>query len=601
MKKHIYFHRLIIVLFFFLYTFSSFAQSLEPIHFTVSMENPGSHTFHVVMECKVGVHETATLKMPAWSPGYYQIMDFADAVENFGAKDETGNALKFEKKGKNAWHISKGKASVLKIEYDVKTTKQFVGTSYLDEEHGYIIPAGVFFHLDNDIKRPAEVVVKPFEKWRNVATGLDSVPGKNYTYTAPDFDILYDSPILIGNLEELPPFEVKGIPHRFIGYKIGDFDKVQFMADLKKIVEAASNVIGDIPYKQYTFLAIGPGGGGIEHLNSTTITFDGARLKVPATRLRVLSFITHEYFHHYNVKRIRPIELGPFNYDQGSKTNMLWVSEGISVYYEPLILNRAGIMTQEQVLNAFKALALSFETQPGRLYQSLAQASAETWSDGPNGRKADEFNKTISYYEKGPIVGMLLDFKIRHETKNKKSLDDVMRTLYQEFYQKQKRGFTETEFRRVCEKTAGTTLDEIFHYVYTTKELDYIKYLNYAGLDVDTAPKTVSGAYLGINGKVQNDSLIVTSVDWNSPAWKAGVRRGNVVLDMDGAAATDKNIVNIIPDKKAGDKVVLNVLKKDTKHTIHIVLGTKSERSFNIKPIEKPDKLQAAILKSWGK
>ena len=565
------------------------------------MPNPGNHTFHVVMEYKTGPHETSILKMPAWSPGYYQIMDFADGVANFVAKDGEGKALEFNKKGKNAWHIEKGKASVLKVEYDIITSREFVGTSFLDAEHGYIIPASVCLYPEDEIKRPAEITVKPFEKWKNVATGLDLIPGKDFTYTAPDFDILYDSPILIGNLEELPAFEVKGIPHRFIGYKMGDFDRVGFMQDLKKMVEEASAVIGDIPYKHYTFLAIGPGRGGIEHLNSTAVSFAGVELGNPAGKIRLLSFLTHEYFHHYNVKRIRPVELGPFNYDRGSKTNLLWVSEGLTVYYEYPILDRAGLMTEAEMLDAFKSLILSLETQPGRLYQSLAQASAETWSDGPSGRVNDEFNKTISYYVKGPIVGLFLDFKIRHETKNKKSLDDVMRTLYQEFYQKQQRGFTEAEFRKVCEKIAGTSLEEIFHYVYTTKELDYVKYFNYAGLDIDVKPKQIPGAYLGVKTKLQNDSLIVTSVDWDSPAWKAGVRRGNVILDVDGVTANSQNTSYLFAEKKAGDKLHLNVIKNDTKIGIPVVLGTKSERSFDIKPIANPDKLQAAILKDWGR
>lgn len=565
------------------------------------MANPGNHTFHVVMEYKTGPHETSILKMPAWSPGYYQIMDFADGVANFVVKDGEGKTIEFKKKGKNAWHIEKGKASVLNVEYDVITSREFVGTSFLDAEHGYIIPASVCLYPEKEIKRPAEITIKPFDKWKNVATGLDLIPGKDFTYTAPDFDILYDSPILIGNLEELPAFEVKGIPHRFIGYKMGDFDRVGFMQDLKKMVEQASAVIGDIPYKHYTFLAIGAGRGGIEHLNSTAVSFGGAELGDPAGKIRLLSFLTHEYFHHYNVKRIRPVELGPFNYDRGSKTNLLWVSEGLTVYYEYPILDRAGLMTQTEMLDAFKSLILSLETQPGRLYQSLAQASAETWSDGPSGRVNDEFNKTISYYIKGPIVGLFLDFKIRHETKNKKSLDDVMRTLYQEFYQKQQRGFTEAEFRKVCEKIAGTSLDEIFHYVYTTKELDYVKYFNYAGLDIDVKPKQIPGAYLGVKTKLQNDSLIVTSVDWDSPAWKAGVRRGNVVLDVDGVTASSQNTSYLFAEKKAGDKLHLNVIKNDTKIGISVVLGTKLERAFDIKPMANPDKLQAAILKDWGR
>ncbi|MCF0057600.1 M61 family metallopeptidase [Dyadobacter sp. CY356] len=600
MKRNFHFYWIVLAS-LLLKSVAIFGQTQDPVKFTITVPNTANHTFHVVMDCKVGPHETSRLKMPAWSPGYYQIMDFESFVSNFLVTDQAGNKLFFDKKGKNEWHIEKAKATSLHVEYDVLTTREFVGTSFVDEEHGYIIPAGLCMYLENEIKRPAEITIKPFDKWKDVATGLDPVPGKNFTYAAPDFDILYDSPILMGNLEELPAFEVKGIPHRFIGYKMGDFDKVKFMQDIKKMVEAASTLIGDIPYKHYTFLAIGPGGGGIEHLNSTAVSFDGNLLNDPVKRTRILSFLTHEYFHHYNVKRIRPVELGPFNYDKGSKTNMLWVSEGLTVYYEYPVLNRAGLMTQTQVLDAYKSLIVALETQPGRLYQSLAQASAETWSDGPSGRVNDEFNKTISYYIKGPIVGLLLDFKIRHETNNKKSLDDVMRTLYQDFYQKQNRGFTEAEFRKVCEKVAGTSLDEIFHYVYTTKELDYVKYFNYAGLNIDVTPKQLPGAYLGIKAKLQNDSLVVSSVDWDSPAWKAGVRRGNVILDVNGAPASEASIAYIYNDKKAGDKVSLNLIKNDTKIAYPVVLGTKSERSFSITPVPDPDKLQSAILKDWVK
>jgi predicted metalloprotease with PDZ domain len=298
---------------------------------------------------------------------------------------------------------------------------------------------------------------------------------------------LYDCPLLVGNLEELPPFTVSGIPHRFIGLNLGEFDKVQFMSDLKKIVETGSAIIGHIPYKHYTFIGIGPGQGGIEHSNSTTISFNGSGLANPQGRLRMLNFIAHEHFHHYNVKRIRPIELGPFDYDNGNRTKSLWVSEGLTVYYEYIILKRGGISTEQDMLNNLSANMRAFETKTGKLYQTLAESSYETWRDGPFGRSNDTVVKTISYYDKGPVVGLLFDFAIRHNTQNKKSLDDVMRRLYREFYQQKNRGFNEEELRKVIEETAGTKLDELFDYIYTTKELDYKKYLGYAGLQVDAS------------------------------------------------------------------------------------------------------------------
>jgi predicted metalloprotease with PDZ domain len=465
-----------------LFTLSAGAQS---VIFHVSMDNPSAHYFRVTMLCRGMKGKTQDFKMPVWTPGYYQRLDFANNLDSFSGSDENAKALAWEKTNGNTWRVQANNAPIFTISYIIKTSRAFVATPYIDEKRGYISPAGVFLHPADKLKQKVSVIIKPFHAWKDVATGLDTVAGKPYTYTAPDYDVLYDCPILIGNLEELPSFTVLGIPHRFIGYNLGDFDKVQFMGDLKKIVETGSAIIGHIPYKHYTFIAIGPGAGGIEHLNSTTISFNGAGLKSPSGRLRLLNFIAHEHFHHYNVKRIRPVELGPFDYDNGSRTKLLWVSEGLTVYYEYLILKRAGISKEEDLLNNLQSNIKAFETKTGKLYQSLAEASYETWRDGPFGRTNDSVVKTISYYDKGPAVGMLFDFAIRHATQNKQSLDDVMRRLYKEFYQQKNRGFTEKEFREVVESTAGTKLDELFDYVYTTKEINYNKYLGYAGLMMD--------------------------------------------------------------------------------------------------------------------
>jgi predicted metalloprotease with PDZ domain len=468
------------------FSFLILVAAAQSIQFTVSMENPASHVFHVEMECKGFKGTELELRMPVWTPGYYQRLDFAKNVGKFNATDDKGNPLPMSPPQGNAFKVSLNKNTSLRISYDVLTTRPFVATPYLDEKRGYIVPTGVFLYPVGHLKNKVQVVIKLYADWKNIATGLEPVKGKQNTYTATDYDELYDCPILVGNLEELPPFTVSGIPHRFIGLNLGEFDKVQFMSDLKKIVETGSAIIGHIPYKHYTFIGIGPGQGGIEHSNSTTISFNGSGLASPEGRLRMLNFIAHEHFHHYNVKRIRPIELGPFDYDNGNRTKSLWVSEGLTVYYEYIILKRGGISTGQDLLNNLTSNMRAFETKTGKLYQTLAEASYETWRDGPFGRTNDTVVKTISYYDKGPVVGLLFDFAIRHNTQNKKSLDDVMRRLYREFYQQKKRGFTENELRDVIESTAGVKLDELFDYIYTTKELNYGKYLGYAGLQVDS-------------------------------------------------------------------------------------------------------------------
>jgi predicted metalloprotease with PDZ domain len=243
----------------------------------------------------------------------------------------------------------------------------------------------------------------------------------------------------------------------------------------------------DIPYKHYSFLGIGPGNGGIEHLTSSANSFTGAEMKNKNGRKAMLSFLAHEYFHNYNVKRVRPIELGPFDYEHGSKTDQLWISEGWTVYYEYLLLSRAGILSAEDLYKNFQRNILAYEKYNGRHVQSLSQSSSETWNDGPFGNDKD---KTISYYDKGPVVALMLDFAIRHQTNNSKSLDDVMRLLYQKFYKEKQRGFTENEFWQVCESVAGTSLKAFYDYVHSTQELDYGKYFAYAGLKIDTQNRT---------------------------------------------------------------------------------------------------------------
>jgi predicted metalloprotease with PDZ domain len=417
--------------------------------------------------------------MPQWTTGYYQLMNFAQKVENLNATDSKGNPIPVMRSG-IAWRMDQTKAKNISISYDVKADRKFVASSFVDTTHAYLTTAGIFMYANDRINMPVQLSIAPPKNSDKIATGLEAISARQFI--APDFDILYDCPILIGPLEELPSFTVQGIRHRFIGYKMEAFNRDLFMNNLKKIVETASGLIGDIPYKEYTFIAIGPGRGGIEHLNNTTISFAGSELNSPEGMNRTLNFIAHEYYHHYNIKRIRPFELGPFDYSKANRTNLLWVSEGLSVYYEYLVVKRAGLATEQQLFANFAGNIGAHETDPGRTHQSLTQSSYETWSDGPFGRQGEEGDRSISYYDKGPIVGLLLDIAIRKASGNKQSLDDVMRFLYYNYYKKLKRGFTDAEFQEACEQAAGSSLNDVFEYVYTAKEIDYDKYLNPAGL-----------------------------------------------------------------------------------------------------------------------
>jgi predicted metalloprotease with PDZ domain len=470
------------------------------IQFTVSVPDPASHTYHVKLSTGGWKRDTLYFKMPNWTPGYYQLMNYGADVQGLEA---SGSGVAVQQVNSNTWRVTGTRNKSFALDYTILTKRSFVASSYVDTARAYLLPANSFLYVESALQLPVTVHVQRGKQWNRIATGLAVDAANGGVFRAADFDELYDCPILIGNLEELPSFNVNGANHRFIGYKLGEFDKPGLMRKLEKMITAATNLFGDVPYKEYTFIAIGPGRGGIEHANNTTVSFDGKNLHTAAGMNTMLNFLAHEYIHHFNVKRIRPFELGPFDYEKENRTNQLWISEGLTVYYEYIVLKRAGLASEETMLANLEGNLNAHERNTGRLHQSLVQASYKTWREGPFGTQGDEKGKTISYYDKGPLVGMLLDLAIRQSTANKKSLDAVMRYLYQRYYQQLKRGFTEAEFREACELTAGSSLAELFEYVYTTKELDYNTYLQFGGLQLDRSGERLKIVRLPVQNDLQ--------------------------------------------------------------------------------------------------
>jgi len=589
------------LLFIFSSASTTTAQNTAVTEITLSVPEPSKQYFHVKAAYTVYNQQQVILKMPNWTPGYYQLMNYADKVVNFKAYDQEGE-LPWKKINPTSWKIDAKKGQAFAVSYDVKATHNFVAGNFVNEERAYISPAGAFLYPEGRINSSVTVAVKPSENWKKVATGLTPLKSETNAFFAADFDILFDSPILMGNLDSFPSFKVNNKPHYFFAYKPGNFNRQLFMNDLQKIVTTASGIIGDIPYNDYSFLAIGPGGGGIEHLNSTSVAFNGTGLDTSRkAKLKLYSFLSHEYFHHYNVKRIRPVELGPFDYDQGSRTKMLWLSEGVTVYYEPIILSRSRLLTEEEMLAYFSMSIYNYETKPGRQFQTPADASYHTWEEGPFGRTGDEVNKTISPYDKGAILGMLLDFKIRHESGNKRSLDDLMKLLYNKYYKKEGRGFTEDEFKKEAEKMAGASLGDFFDYIYTLKKVEYNTYLNYAGLQADVSTTTLPGNWTGLHLRDRNDSLLVTDVEWQSPAWNAGLRKGNTFLTVNAEKMNAAGFLSLLERSKKEAVLTIRFYGKNGESTANVPVTSKKIIPYTISKIPDPSPLQQAILSSWMK
>ena len=570
------------------------------IEYTVSMVNPNAHYFHVSLTYSGLKEKSIELKMPVWTPGYYMIMDYPKYMIDFKAIDGSGNNLAWKKTAKNRWKIETDGSNAIRVSYDIFAFRTSVADSFLDDGRGFISPTGIFLYPAGHKDHPITIMIVPSEKFSEISTGLDPVPDKKNAFYAANFDVLYDCPILAGN-QEILKFETGGIPYTIAAENLGRIDRTKLVEDYRKIVETATSIIGEVPYKHYTFIMMNRGMGGLEHTNSMAVFSN--RLDFDSSDISDgwLSFIAHEFFHLYNVKTIRPVALGPFDYDKENYTNMLWFSEGVTSYYENIILNRAGFFNRDDIFREMKTTISNYENIPGHLFQSVASSSYDSWMLFFN-RSENASNTTISYYDKGCALGMMLDLKIRYESGNTKTLDDVMRTLYQVYYKEKKRGFADSEFRTVCEKTAGSPLDEIFEvYIPTVKDVDYGKYLGYAGLSIDMTPEEVPGAWLGATTREEAGNLLITRVEWKSPAYIAGLSPQDLIKEINGEKASNDLLNSTLNTGNPGDKMKITVTHRDLVNKVELTLGKKTTRSFEIKPLPNPTQEQTAILDKWLK
>jgi predicted metalloprotease with PDZ domain len=370
------------------------------------------------------------------------------------------------------------------VTYRLSATGRSVTTNWVGGDYAVLNGPATFITVDESIRRPHEVLLELPEGWSRSMTGLDAVPdGHADHYRAPDFDTLADSPIVAGN-PVVHEFAVDGTRHLLVDIgEVGDWDGTAAVEQLAPIVSEVAREWGGLPFERYLFLNVfRRGGGGLEHLNSTLLTA-GPGMTDPTPRW--LSFVAHEYVHAFNVKRLRPVELGPFDYEHPPDTGSLWISEGLTTYYADLAVMRSGVGSLDGFFAAMSSQIRRLQTSPGRLLQTLEQSSLEVWSNSTSGVGTDP-DTTVSYYVKGPVVGLLLDARIRRLTQDTKSLDDVMRLALDRYGGE--RGFTPQEFEATAGEVAGADLSAFFaRAVRSTEELDYAEMLDWYGLRFVTA------------------------------------------------------------------------------------------------------------------
>jgi predicted metalloprotease with PDZ domain len=454
------------------------AQDLAPITYRVRVPDPATQYAEIEAVVPTGRSQSIELMMPVWSPGYYRQEDYAARVDRVAAVAPDGAALAIEKTRPNRWRVETGGHPTVRVTYRVLCNQRTVTTNEVVKEYGVFNGAPTFMTLVEQARRRHEVQFDLPAGWTRVMTGLEDISaGGPPRFRAADFETLVDSPILAGNLG-VREFAVAGARH----YVVSAGDTAGWDGDaatkaLATFVEETNRFWGFLPYDRYYFLLVfRQGGGGLEHKNSTLCTVSARPGPGPWASLGLLA---HEHFHLYNAKRLRPVELGPFDFEKPPTTGTLWIAEGVTSYYSGLLMTRSGLRTREDHLASLSNLIGGLETAPGRKLQSVEQSSLEVWNNSNSGVAPNA--GTVSYYDKGNVLGLLLDARIRRATEGRRSLDDVMKLAYKRY--SGERGFTADEFRLTAEVVAGVDLADWFKKsVSTTDDLDYADLLEWFGL-----------------------------------------------------------------------------------------------------------------------
>lgn len=555
------------------------------------MPDPSSHTF--IVEARVqGVDERAVLAFPAWTPGSYKIREFAKNVSNFATRGGSVELL-----DKQRFEVSEIKRDAFTATFTLYANELSVRTPHLDDSHGFFLGTNLLPYLEGPDGMPADcrytVTVRPYRGWK-VATSLPPVRGKPNTWRADSYDVLGDTPFEIGT-HSVHSFRAGGVKHDVAIYGYGNFDVKRILEDSRNIVETQAKAFGGLPYDYYLFIHhfTPDSGGGLEHLNSCVCGWPSWKFSKEEDYQRFIRLVSHEFFHVWNVKRIRPAILGPFDYSREQYTRALWVMEGMTQYYERLWCARAGVTPAETVLAAYAELIDREDNRPGRKAMSLEQSSWLAWTKL---YMADEnfLNTGISYYSRGAQIGLLLDAKIRKATAGRKSLDDAMRLAFKR-YGWPKPGFPERAFEALCEEVAGEKFTKFWRdHVRGAKELDYSEFLEVYGLEM-ARDKEGFKPWLG----VQLNGTKISAVHAEGPGRKAGLQAKDEIVALNGHKADAKTLEDRINELKPGELAELALFRREKLDTAKVAVGKQPAGKLTLKPAQKQTAQQKSNYKNW--
>lgn len=571
------------------------------ISYTVDTTISNQNMCEIVLNVDDFPDETMNVTIPAWVPGSYTIRDYSGSIRDFRASTVTGEPLPVRKKDKGTWTVSKTRDQFVRIKYRVYSGELIPQRSHIDDFHTYLLGASTFVYLDGYREQSCEIEFKVPEH-SELITSLEET-GKNH-FRATQYDVLADSVTEIGH-PRTSRFSVEGKDHLvvFCGYDEVDLEKVT--ADIKKIVETVRDLFQYLPYKNYTFffhVTENGSGSGHEHSSSCSIVIGKSTFE-EQKYTNFLNVVAHEFFHAYNVKRIRPTEFEKFNYREENYTSLLWFSEGFTSYYAEIILARAGLIDEKTYFERLAESIRLYEIMPGRLVISASSSSFDAWIRLYKS-STDDVNTYISYYTKGELIAVLMNVRILQYTASQKSLDDLMRLLWERF-RKDGKGFAEKDLISSLREVTGNDFTPFFEkYVNGTESIDFESELGALGYSVS---KTRFGENNGKNGRktagilMRNEGgkfRVVTPLA-GYPSFGSGISPGDEMLSYDNLPF---NVESFAPVTKKWPSVPgFDYLKgvKDGQKTLIRILRRGKIREYSIEVSDPPFE-QYSVTKMEG-
>ena len=575
------------------------------IRYTIRASEPSEHRGRFAIDLDDVQGPAVDLVLPSWVPGSYHILPYARTFRGLSARGAGGGpVLSVDRVDKARWRIATAGIGSIHVEYTVYGHDLVTEAFDLTPEHLFVNAALCLPYVDGHQNDPVEVTLEIPPDWQ-VVTELEEVGRHPPRYRAPNYDALVDEPIDAGHPVVLT-IRPAGIPHRISICGVGgNYEAHRLEEDLGKIVEATVRLLGDSPLRSYTFfyhLTDVPD-GGLEHANSNSCVVSRNVFAPAENYQRFLSLTSHEYFHLYNVKRIRPKVLGPFDYTREAYTRQLWWMEGATDYFADLVNLRAGHLTPKKFLQVQADYIKRLLETPGRHRIGLEEASLISWVDLYKPFEESP-NQTVSYYLKGGLVAMVLDLEIRSRTEARASLETVERLLWNE-YGKVGRGLEEEELLAVANRATGLDLTDSFdRYVRGTEEIDFDGVARRAGLSFGPKPKPPEDdapepGYLGIRVENSGGLVRVRHVLADTPGRRAGISAGDEIVAINGSKVTFEDFEKSLLRYPPGTPVELALFRRGYLTRVPLSMGKSPPEKYGFRPRDGATDLERKIYENW--